>query len=168
MRLFLESERIVSRSSHSQGVHAYRHSSCIGRSGLGWCLVTNVCTLSVGTIPNNFWFPTDLASFKAVVRQQHDGWRCRFENVNDEEYFVIREQWPVGLHLCRAAEAFFFNFLLCRFPTKPLDRKLSNKTQIPMLETTIRSNSELVKCHRTDLASTHCNGLSPSCRSCPF
>jgi hypothetical protein len=54
MGLFLESERIVSRSSHSQGAHAYWQFSYIGISGLGWRLWTNVCILSVGTIPHNF------------------------------------------------------------------------------------------------------------------
>jgi hypothetical protein len=56
MGLFLESERIASRSSHSQGGHAYRHSSHMGISGLGLCLAMNVCALSVGTIPNSFWY----------------------------------------------------------------------------------------------------------------
>ena len=56
MGLFLESERIASRSSHSQGGHAHRHSSHMGISGLGWCLATNVCALSVGTIPNSVWY----------------------------------------------------------------------------------------------------------------
>jgi hypothetical protein len=28
----------------------------MGISGLGWCLAPNVCALSVGTIPNSFWY----------------------------------------------------------------------------------------------------------------
>jgi hypothetical protein len=54
MGLFLESERIISRPSHSQGAYVYWQFSYIGISGLGWCLATNVCILSVGTIPHYF------------------------------------------------------------------------------------------------------------------
>jgi hypothetical protein len=53
MGLFLESERNVSRSFHSQGAHAHWPLFGYGRiSGLGWFLSTDVSLLPAGTIPH--------------------------------------------------------------------------------------------------------------------
>jgi hypothetical protein len=78
MGLFLESERIVSRSSHSQVAHAYWQFSYRHKWPFGWRLWTNVCILSVGTIPHNFLYKKYVEYFFQQVPA------CVFPNNNGQ------------------------------------------------------------------------------------